>query len=79
MAGDCAIVRAIESDCPKLVAMEAASSSKTALKSGAGRESSRSTNSASPIHMRQTPNDEQSSRPNLRLSSSYLWHCFCSA
>ena len=61
---DCAIVVVVESEVErefpnfKWVAMEGASCSKTALKRGA--ESRRSTNSASPTHKRQRPNDEQS-------------------
>ena len=57
-----------EKDChlvPKPVAMDGASSSKTALKRGADRESRRST---SPTHKRQRPNDEQSG--NLELTGS---------
>ena len=52
-------------------AMEGASSSKTALKRGADRESTRSTNSASPTRKRQRPNDEQSG--NLGLTDSCVF------
>ena len=48
--------------------MEGACSSKTTQKTGADRESRRSTNSASPTHMRQRSNNEQSG--NLGLTGS---------
>ena len=56
--------------------MDGASSSKTALKSGADGESRRSTNSASPTVQRQRSNDEQSG--NLGLTGARTSQCSCS-
>ena len=57
--------------------MDGASSSKTALKSGADGESRRSTNSASPTVQRQRSNDEQSG--NLGLTGARALHSVAAA